>query len=58
MRVFVTCVLTIGLAVLLILGVLRLVRELLSSSAVAAPSLPGEEHAVEIAEDRRPFLPG
>jgi hypothetical protein len=52
MRVFVACLLIIGLAVLMIIGLFRLVRELLSKSQFAAPSPPNEEHAVEIASSR------
>jgi hypothetical protein len=42
MRLFVTCVLIIGPAVLLIVGLLSLVRDLLSSSVFAAPLSPNE----------------
>jgi hypothetical protein len=55
MLVFGTTVLIIVLAVLLIVGLFSLVRELLSGSAFAAPSSPNEEN-VETAEDAR--LPG
>jgi len=54
MSAFGTYVLIVGFAVLLVVGLLRLVRDLLSGSAFAAPSSPNEEHAVEIAEDARP----
>jgi hypothetical protein len=53
MSVFGTYVLIVGLAVLLIVGLLRLVRDLLSTSAFAAPSSPDEERVVENAEDAR-----
>jgi hypothetical protein len=54
MSAFGTYVLIVGLAVLLIVGLLRLIRDLLSGSVFAAPSSPDEEHVVEIAEDARP----
>jgi hypothetical protein len=38
MRVFVACLLIIGLGVLMIIGLFRLVRDLLSKSQFAAPS--------------------
>ncbi len=47
MRVFVACILIIGLAVLLIIGLLRLVRDLLARDPFEAPSSPNEEHAVQ-----------
>jgi len=50
MRVFVYCILIIGLAGLLIVGLLRVIRDLLSRDVFAAPSSPNEEHE-EIAED-------
>jgi hypothetical protein len=53
MRVFVTCILIIGPAVLLILGFLSLVRDLLSNSAFAAPFSPDEDQ-IAIEEDARP----
>jgi len=43
----------IGLAILLIVGLLSLVKDLLSRSVFAAPSSPNEEHGVETAEDAR-----
>ena len=52
MHTFGTGVLIIGLAVLLIVGLLRLIRDLCSSSVIAAPS-PNEERAVENTEDAR-----
>jgi hypothetical protein len=42
MRLFVTCVLIFGPAVLLIVGLLSVVRDLLSSSDFAAPLSPDE----------------
>jgi hypothetical protein len=48
MSVFVTFVLIVGFGVLMIIGILRLVRDLFSSSVLAAPSSPNEEHGVEI----------
>ena len=56
MRAFETCVF-IGLAVLLVIGLLSLVRDLLSSSVFAAPSSPNEEHVTEFADDARPSGP-
>ena len=56
MRAFETYIF-IGLAVLLVIGLLRLVKDILSTSAFAAPSSPNEEHAVENAEDARPSGP-
>jgi hypothetical protein len=53
MRLFVTCILIIGPAVLLILGFLSLVRDLLSNSAFAAPFSPDEDQ-IAIEEDARP----
>ena len=53
MRVFVTCILIIGPAVLLILGFLSLVRDLLSNSAFAAPASPDEDQ-IAIEEDAQP----
>jgi hypothetical protein len=52
MLVFGTAVLIIVLAVLLMVGLLSLVRDLLSMSVLAAPSSPNEEN-VETAEDPR-----
>jgi hypothetical protein len=49
-------VLIVGLAVLLIVGLVRLVLELLSTSVFAAPFSPNEEH-VETAEDPRLSVP-
>ena len=51
MRVAGSCVLIIGFAVLLIAGLLRLAKDLLGASLLAAPSSPIEEH-VEIEENR------
>jgi hypothetical protein len=50
-RVVGSCVLIIGFAVLLIVGLLRLAKDLLGGSLFAAPSSPTEEH-VEIEESR------
>jgi len=47
---FVICVLVIGLAALMIIGLLRLVQDLLSGTIFAAPSLPTEVHVGEIGE--------
>jgi hypothetical protein len=44
----------IGLAVLLIVGLLSVLKDLLPRSVFAAPSSPNEERRVEIAEDARP----
>jgi len=52
MRVFVSCVLLIGLSVLLIVGLLRVIQDLISRDVFAAPSSPNEEHEA-IAEDAR-----
>jgi hypothetical protein len=50
MHVFVSFVLITGLSVLLIVGLLRVIRDLLSRDVFAAPSSPNEAHE-EIAED-------
>jgi hypothetical protein len=44
MREFVICVLVVGLAVLLIVGLLSVIQDLLSGHFFTAPSLPNEEH--------------
>jgi hypothetical protein len=43
MRAFGTCLLIIGLGVLLIVGLLRVIRELLSRDVFAAPQSAGED---------------
>jgi hypothetical protein len=53
MRIFVTGVLIMGLAALLIVGLLRVVKDLLSNSAFAAPSSLDEDQ-IAIEEDARP----
>jgi hypothetical protein len=53
MHLFGTCVLAIGIAVFVIIGFVRVARDLLSRSIFGAPSLSNEERAVEIADDRR-----
>jgi hypothetical protein len=45
MRAFITCILVVGPAVLLIVALLSIVHDLLSSSAFAAPDSPNEENA-------------
>jgi len=52
MRAFGSFVL-IGLAVLLVVGLLSVVKDLLSGSVFAAPTSPNEEQRVEIAEGAR-----
>jgi hypothetical protein len=56
MLVFGTTVLIIVLAVLLVIGLLSLVKDLLSTSVFAVPSSPNEEN-VETAEDPRLSVP-
>jgi hypothetical protein len=53
MRLVVTCVLLLGPAVLLVVGLLSLVRDLLSNSAFAAPFSPDDDQ-IAIEEDTRP----
>jgi hypothetical protein len=47
-----TCVLVMGLAAFVIIGFLRVARDLLSRSIFDAPSLSKENRAVEFTEDR------
>ena len=51
MRVFITCVLIVGIAVLLVIGLLRVVRDLFSESVIAAPSSANEEGEPRRAEN-------
>jgi hypothetical protein len=53
MRVFVTCVLIAGPAVLLIVGFLSVVHDLLSRSIFAGPMSPTEEHGADTSEEAR-----
>lgn len=51
MRVFLTCILIIGFAGLMIIGLLSVVRDLLSINVLAAPTPLKDEHVTEIAEN-------
>ena len=42
-RLFLVCMLTVGLAILLVVGLLRVVRDLFSGSLFAAPTPMNEE---------------
>ena len=50
MRLFVTCVLIAGPAVLLIIGFLSVVHDLLSRSVFAGPLSPTEEHLADTSQ--------
>jgi hypothetical protein len=53
MNLLCTCILIIGLATRVIVGLLSVIRDLFSRNIFDAPSPSNEEHAVEVADDAR-----